>query len=316
MPELELDPRDTIDRTVEQELFANLVSFETAARMLVISDRRGRGKSTLLRRLVYNCKREIKPAVPACLIDLADLSDSPDTTEFAFIAKVVSGLKIDQLFPKFIALNRARGERNYGPFETDSASMYGQVTAKGEVRGDVTGLKIIQPAVVQLAAGEFTPAQEQYARQKCIEAFFEDLRVVCAARPIVILLDHWEGCNHDLREWITDAFLQQHCFHATKAQRPAKLAVVVAGNSYDGADERFGIRDQEFVDLFKDEPEYNETVLSKASLSDWEADHVREFLKLHRYTNVTDEDIDYLRHKLKKGLTLQQILGAAERLEL
>jgi hypothetical protein len=333
MPELELDPRDTIDRKAEQELFADLVSFATSARILVISDKIDRGKSTLLRRLEYNCKRVIKPPLPACLVDLGK---SDLLSPFAFIDEIVRDLKIDERFPKFIPLKNARGAKNFSPFDTSDVDMLGQVAVKSQidtgggsnirgnvsVAGDFVGRdKVVHGDVVegdkiggdkivvqQITRGEFTDVQEEIARKKCIEAFFDDLRVLCATQPIVMLLDHWEKCNYDLREWIRNTFMGEHCFHPDKNLRPAKLAVVVAGNIFDEAKERFGIRDKEFIDLFKDEQEHNEAVLSRASLSDWESDHIREFLKQNGYfKNVSDEDIDYLRSCLKRGMTFGRI---------
>jgi len=316
MPDPELDPRDTIDRKAEQELFAGLVGFATQARMLVISDKLDRGKSTLLRRLEYNCKWEIK-SVTACLIDLEPSSTNekskigkrlPEASPFAFVEKIVAGLSVDERFPKFIPLNKARAEKNFAPFETAEAQMTGQVIVKGELKGEATGIKIVQPAVVQFTREEFTDVQEEIARKKCVEAFFDDLRVLCATQSVVLLLDHWERCNYDLREWIRNTFMGNHCFASDKNLRPARIAFVVAGNIFDKAKERFGIRDREFIDLFKDEHEHNETVLSRASLSDWDSDHIREFLEQNGYTrNVSDEDIDYLRGCLRRGMTFRQI---------
>lgn len=313
MPEPELDPKDTIDRNAEQELFANLVSFAMSARILVISDKLDRGKSTLLKRLQYNCKYEIKPAIPACLVDLKDF---PDAAPFALVEKIVTGLKIEDRFPKFSPLNVARGSRNFAPFDSGAATVHGKVTVKGEQQGKSAGILIEEAAVVQLAPAEWTAVQEDIAQKKCIEAFFDDLRVLCATQPIVIILDHWEKCTYDLREWIKNTFMGEHCVHPDKNLRPGKLAVVVAGNSHEKAKEKFGIRNDEFVHLFNNEQEYKDTVLSIRSLSDWDSKHVREFLEQHGYDNVSDEDIDMLRDCLKRGRTLRHILGAAEGLEL
>jgi hypothetical protein len=86
---LGFDPRDLIDREAEQELFQVLVSFTSPARMLTICDKGGRGKSSLLKSLQYNCRYKIKPAVPACLIELDHLEEP---SLFVFVAKVVEGL--------------------------------------------------------------------------------------------------------------------------------------------------------------------------------------------------------------------------------
>jgi hypothetical protein len=282
-----LDPRDTIDRETEQELFAGLVSFKTPARMLVISDTVDRGKSTLLRRLEYNCKWVINPPVSACLVDLSQLKDP---SPFGFIEEVVKGLNIEQRYSKFISLNRARAAKNFSRFDTPYAAIHGEVTVKDGAEGTAYGINI----------------------EQAVEAFFDHLRVLCATQPIVILLDHWEKCYYQLRDWIKATFLQKHCFHPNKNLRPAKLAIVLAGNSYDKAKERFGIRELEFVDLFKHEQEYKETVLLIGILSEWDSVHVREFLKQHGHDKLSDADIDMICDLLKRGytLTLQKTLDS------
>lgn len=105
-----IDPRDIINRAAEQELFAGLVSFATPARMMVISDKLGRGKSTLLRRLEYNCNCMIKPLVSACSVDLKDL---PETSPFAFAEKVSAELTLHEGFANFAALSNARTRKNF-----------------------------------------------------------------------------------------------------------------------------------------------------------------------------------------------------------
>jgi hypothetical protein len=311
-----LDPRDTIDRRAEQELFAGLVSFATPARMLVISDKIDRGKSTLLRRLQYNCKYEINPPahVPACLVDLGE---DNLLTAFDLIAKIVEGLNINDRFPKFTPLNIARTSKKIDPFDAVYKGMPGYANVGGDFIGrgkvvhgdDVRGDKIGGNKYEYNMQREFTEGHETIARKKCIEAFFEDLRVLCATQPVVILLDHWENCNYDLREWIKGTFMREHFLNRDKNLRPAKLAIVVAGNSYDKAKAKFGIRDDEFDRLFNNEQECKETILSIRSVCDWDSKHVREFLEQHGYYQVSDEDIDMLRDCLKRRHTLGTILA-------
>lgn len=288
---MELDPRDMIDRVAEQELFAELISLASPARMLVINDKLGRGKTTLLQRLQYNCKYEIKPAVPVCLVDLKDLKDSPEASPLAFVDRIIAGLKIDDKFPKFIKLNNARLRKDPIFFDT-----------QGEQGGQSAGILIEEAA------------QEAIAQKKCVGAFFEDLCVLCASQPVAILLDHWEKCNHNLQEWIRDTFMKEHCFGPNRNLRPTRLAIVVAGNSHDQAKENFGVRLDELAELFNNQQEYNETVRSIRSLSEWDENHVREFLKQHGYDNVSNEDINMFRDCLKRGKTLRQIVEVAKAL--
>jgi hypothetical protein len=311
---LDFNPRDLIDRFAEQELFTNLVSFTSLARMLTICDKGGKGKSSLIKRLQYNCKYEIRPQVPACLIELDRLDDP---SPFRLIEKIVEELKIKDKFPKFDQLNEARKAKNYTPFDKSDYVNRSNIEARVDVKGPIekgalaTGLyaEILQTSSLQIARSDFTSEQEQSAQQKCIEAFFEDLRVVCAVQPIVLLLDAWERCNSELRKWTVDELLEKCCFNPDKNLRPAKLAIVLSSRPYDRVKERYGLRDDEFIPLFADEKEHEATVLSIKSLSDWASDHVRAFLDQHGITNVEDDDIEYIRGRLKRGGTLIQILG-------
>lgn len=330
MPQFVIDPRDTIDRKAEQEQFTrHLISFapNEPARMLVIRDKAGLGKSTLLRRLHYTCRFQINPPIPASLVDLGQLaSPSP----FAFVEKVVEGLGTDDRFPNFIALNNARGVKNFAPFDTTGADAFGAVMGREKigtgggaivlgnvisggdvvmrdkhVHGDEVNITVLPDTRT-----EFNDAQEQIARKKCIDAFLGDLRASCASQAMVILLDHWEKCSYDLREWIRNTLLRQHCFSPSKDLRPDKLAIVVAGDTYDPAKVAFGIREREFEDLFGDSEAYSNTVLSIESLSKWEEEHVKAFLRLHGYVEAEDMDIHFLRERLLKGNTLDEILNA------
>ena len=314
MPDTEIDPKDTIDRAAEQELFAKLVSFTTPARMLVISDKRDRGKSTLLNRLRYNCKYEISPLIPVGLVDLKELSDS---SPFAFIEELIDSLNIPERFSKYFKLNKARVAKDFSPFDTENDKQPTSIGGSGAVisgdvvvNGNFAGRDyIVNPP----PPADFTSGQENIARKRCIEAFVDDLRVFCAKERIVILIDHWEQGNYDLREWIRTTFVSEYCFNSDINLRPDKLAIVIAGDTYDIAEQKFGIREDEFSQVFKgDVKEFNEIILSRRSLSDWESGHVRDFLSQNGFKNFSEQDIDIFRDVLKTGRTLRQILQTAE----
>lgn len=296
-----IDPRNVIDRTAEQELFANLVSFTTPARMLVISDKEGRGKSTLLSRLRYNCKYS-SPAIPAGLVDLKEL---PDPSPFGFVERLIDSIALPQRFPKFFQLNMARIARDLALFYTNDATQNAAAPGSG-----AAFLTILPPP-----PADFTGDQEAFARNACINAFFDDLRVFSAMQPVAILLDHWELCHWHLREWILWKFLKDYCFNSDKSLRPDNLAIVVAGDMYDNAEKRSGIRDDEFLQVFKSNGgTMDEYVLWVRSLSDWGSEHVKIFLEQHGYQNLSDQDIDMVRDILKSGVTLAQICEVASTL--
>ena len=307
------DPRNFIDRQAEQELFRDLVSFTSPARMLTICDKGARGKSSLLKRLQYNCKYEIRPPVHACLIALDQLAN---TSRFELINKIRDELK-GVAFPKFDQLNNARMAHDFTPFELRTFESRNRISVEGPVEREAR----VVADVIHTTYTPFTPEQQitaeqqTFAQNKCLEAFFEDLRVICATQPIVLLFDAWERCYLELREWITDELLRNHCFNRDKNLRPANLAIVLASRPH-GKEQRHGLREGEFIRLFADEQEYAAIVLSRTSLSDWDSEHVRDFLDQNEITNVDDDDINYIRDSLKKGKTLLQILSAMEALTM
>jgi len=310
----EFDPRDLIDRHAEQELFRNLVTFKSAARMLTIRDKGGRGKSSLLKRLRYNCQYEMMPPIPVCLIEL-DRMDDP--SPFPFVVQVVEGLNIWDRFAKFRQHNEARTLRDFAVFSSGSdmkyresrilANIHGGANVEGPVAEEAT---IIGTYVdkLNIQNPEFTEEQEQLARQKCAEAFFEDLRTICAAEPMVLILDAWERCNLELRQWIRDEFLAKHCCHFDRNLRPDKLAIIVASRPYEPANTRQGLRPNEFRPLFKDEHDHETTVLSIKSLSEWDKEHVSAFMQNNGCPEPSEEEISFIQSRLKVGWSLEKIL--------
>jgi hypothetical protein len=61
-----------------------------------------------------------------------------------------------------------------------------------------------------------------------------------------------------------------------------------------------------------DGTDVTQIVLSQRSLSDWETQHVREFLIQHGYHNVSEEHIELLRNCLKAKMSLRKILQTCQ----
>jgi hypothetical protein len=323
----ELDPRSLIDRQVEQEVFTELLPGPSqvnasSARVLVIGDRGGRGKSALLRRLLYNCRYEIKPPVNGCLISLDNLED---TSPFAFIKALHDGLKpvpdvdVRDRFAKFKQLNEARASKDDGAFRSQPAWSLGQGIVGTSLAGTMApgarnaGVSIEAPNIRTQniyqsgQAADWTAEQEYRAREKCIDAFFEDLRAVCATHAIVVLLDAWERCNIELREWIRDVFLGDRCLHPNPNLRPARLSIVIAGRHYDPKTP-YGLRVDEFRPLFGSQQEYEAMVRDRRSLSDWDYEHVKQFMVNHGLDAPSDLEVAMIQEKLKQGRSLYYVL--------
>jgi hypothetical protein len=323
VPAHEFDPRDHIDRRGEQELFRRLLTYDSDARFLTICDNGGRGKSSLLKRLKYNCAYEIRPAVACCLVELDKVRDP---SPFVFARSLIDGFgrrddRVQQQFAKFNRLDRARVKRDFTPFDDGG----GAATAAGPtVRGGnrvqtmLGGTTIGSQSIGQLVehanevnyygpAAEFTDDQEQRVRELCVGAMFDDLRTICAREPMVLLFDGWERCLEPLREWVVDTMLGQYVLHPDRNLRPNKLVVVIAGRPHDPLDTPRGLRDEELRPLFDTAEEFSRTVQSKKSLSEWETDHIRDFFVLSGCHEPTDAQINAVRELLKKGRSLEKI---------
>jgi hypothetical protein len=317
----DLRPQDHIDRKAEQELFHDLVTYQSRARILTICDHGGRGKSSLLKRLRYNCQHEIKPSVPSCLLELDKLAER-DPSPFAFALAVATGFSVrgdnvPKRFAKFNSLNDARMAKDFTPFEDGSSTFRSRdprVMARAEATtmygGENIGVKVEHADTVQPAAlPDFTEDQEQRARERCVEALFDDLRSICATRPMVLLLDGWERCNLSLRDWIFEEVLGNHVLHLDTNLRPDKLAVVIAGRPHVPGKTPYGLRNDELRPLFDSDEDFSATVLSIKSLSEWESEHIREFMEVNGCPEPTEGQVNVIRELLSKGRSLEKIVS-------
>lgn len=306
------EPNDLIDRKAEQELFAEMLADSPVARVLTISDGGGRGKSSLLRRLEYNCRRS-KPPAAAVIIEL----DRLDPTPFGFVERVVKGLptsKARASFARFNKVNDARRLKDVSAFERSGAEWPAALHLDGNVEVGVqeggVSAGVYAERIELPARPAFTDEHEQLARQRCVEAFFEDLRAVCAAEPLVLFLDVWEKCDLGLRAWLDEELFSGCTFSEDVNLRPKFLAIVLAGRPHHPAKERYGLRTDKFRDLFESDEDYTQSVRSIRSLSYWEREHVREFMVLNGCEAPEDVDIDYLQVKLREGWNLLNALQA------
>jgi hypothetical protein len=316
----DLRPEDHIDRVAEQELFSNLTTYQTPARILMICDQGGQGKSSLLKRLRYNCQYKIKPSVACCLLELDKLGDP---SPFAFVREVVNGSSgrgenIPSLFAKFNHLNGARMAKDFTPFEDDSRTfrtrdprLIGIATVGGSNFGTNIGINV-EGDYIAPGAAEFTEEQDKRARDRCVDAMFDDLRSICATRPMVLLLDSWERCNLSLRDWIFEEMLGNHVLSLDVNLRPDKLAIVIAGRPYVPGQAQYGLRHDEFRGLFDTDEDFAECVLSIKSLSEWESEHIRTFMVINGYPEPTEDDVNYIRGLLRKGKSLEKIVSLIE----
>jgi hypothetical protein len=297
-------PEKFIDREAEQELFEELLhKFQDDSRLLTICDAGGRGKSSLLKRLEYNCLWQHDPPTPVSLIPLDQLDDP---TDFALVRSIrrklgesVEDFGLELPFTSFDQLDDARVNRDPEPFRTRTGSIQGMAYAQGAtIRGGTVGGVVQQVEhaehVTVGSFGGWSTEHDDMARRECIKAFFEDLKHICRVQPVVVLLDTWENSLAD-REFILNRIVRPLCFDTKN--RPEKFYLVLAGREVPD----FRIR--------LNEAKYRKLVKSIESLGEWEERHVKDFLRAYGYENLKDEDIGYLCSKLRSGtLSLEKAL--------
>jgi hypothetical protein len=332
----ELDPRDHCDRVGEQAIFRELMGFKSTARLMTISDIGRSGKSSLLRRLQHNCREELKPSVPSSLVELNLLGQTEESalaqTPFAFVRSVIYAFKhrVDTpqaLFPAFHALKDAvekalestAAEENPLSATHDDAQVAppgspGSGIASAKVNeGQVIGIKKVDKeiranvVIIQNGRPGLTPDQEQRIHEQYIEAFFADLRATSAQRPLTILLDGWDQCNRDLRDWIHDELLGRNLFHPDHAQRPSQLLVVIAGrpHGYKDGEHPRGLRSDEFASLFDSHDEFAQAVYRIEGLSrEWDDGTIQSFVRILGYPPLDAVELSFIRDKMyNKGWT-------------
>lgn len=287
---------DFIDRQVEQEIFAQLLELKDQACLLTIQDAPGMGKSHLLRQLEYNCLWG-HPPKPASLVLLDEKDTVRDPFTLIQFIRNEFGRSLKMEFRKFDELDKARMLKNPKPFKakpdvgivdlTDA-----EVKGHARVAGKYVEVKRVDkyyeaPEEPPREAWA-NPAYEKIAREECIDAFFEDLKTVCEKheQPLVILLDAWEQCDENLSKWILIDLLRDRCFDVEN--RPDKLVFVLAGDQIPNFESMLGRR-------------YKTLVKSIKALSEWEEDHIKDFLKVHGYEGISDDDFQFICGKIRAG---------------
>ena len=155
---------------------------------------------------------------------------------------------------------------------------------------------------------QFTEDQERRARDVCAEALFDDLRAICATRPMVLIFDGWEGCNSTFREWLVERVFENHVLHPNRELRPQKLAVVIAGRPYVAGEEPDGLRPDEFSEYFDSDDDYAATVQRVPSLSKLvNSEDILEFVNRNGVLEPTQNDIDEIRKQIAAGESLQKM---------
>lgn len=296
---IEPDGGQVIDRDAEAELFRELLQFTDQRRLFLITDKKHRGKTTLLRKLKYHCDWS-NPRTPCALVRLDDLQDSHP---YALVEAIYEQLQLAGVtLSNFQHARDAIRRRDPSHFAGQGAANFGsayitggqQAGAIANVQGGV-GTLILNPATVT-----WDPGLETYAREAAIREFFRELREVCRAQTVVCLVDTVdEQANRTLVNWVLEKFVRGQLLDAQDP--PDRLLLALAGRS-----------EQSLFPPYR--RNYPQRVHSLEGLGAWSNEHVRAFLELNRPAGATqwppsDADIEFLRARINSGDTLYRALS-------
>lgn len=314
-PVSDIDPLETVDRDVEQTEFGRMLRFADNRRLLVIGDDEGTGKSTLLRLLRYNCLWVHR--VPVSLVLLEPDPDTPDDrlpieSPIEFVHWVREDLAAsDVAFPVYDFLNDLRLQFLWPPiahsltsvedyldehFRARGISLRGEASATSVSGGSVAGVYIKELRLEPQKAWA-RREQERRSSQGCVEAFFHDLRRACATRSVVILIDSYERRHPGLRQWMLENFIRPMCLEQA---RPQRLLLVLAG------------RESELPPFQQMLRADFDNLLASCRLLDWTEKHVRDFLSVHKYSHLGEDDFQIVFDKIKRGWSIRDALRLAE----
>jgi hypothetical protein len=271
MEDKKFDPRKFIDRTFEQDLFEDLLKFNDYSRVLAICDGGGMGKSQLLQKLQHRCLT-VKPHTPVSLIALDQL---PDNNPLKLIEKIADDLtnRFNVQFPNFEELYSAQASGDFGLIRSsvflqgaDFRNSRDVRIASYQVNADKVDNLTLESRVEKL-----TSEQQEIANRVCIRAYFNDIKEYCAKDPdnkVVLMLDAYEKCQVELKEWIVDYLLARHFFDLD--HRPTRLALVLAGRKVPEFEMKWALEDIK-------------AVVKSRQLGKWGKKDVEECLRAHGF---------------------------------
>jgi hypothetical protein len=294
-----IDESQIVDRDDEVAILNGMLDFQTPRRVLTVSGKSGMGKSDVLRRLRHEC--EVTLSVPAALIDLRVFESRPDV--FKLVLELREALHDGGArFPTFDALNAARAFQNSSHFLDQLRAVNALLDAHeakigGQARVAGIMFNIENAGNVQLPA--WNDQAEVEAQSLCREAFLADLLDYAAGHPVVLLFDTVDKANEELRRWLFLELINRRLLAGWERHR---LIVVVAG--------------QEVKSMLSArlKPVHVPCVESIAAPWKWEFNHVREFLRVHGFRDLSDDDVKNIHDMLSRGKTLSCALLVAQAL--
>ena len=270
-------------------MFKDLMAFNGHARLYVVEDKLDTGKSALLELLQYQCKFKFFSPVGLVQLDVPAINNP-----FVFVETLRKSIGLSEPFPSFDAKIAALYGKIPAAFAPISIpiTVTGNINAQGNISGGTqTGATVNIPP-----SGEWNDALEVQARNQCIKAFFEDLKSLYDEKPLVVLLDSYDRCSKELKQWIIYEFVLPFSINTSK--RPKRMLTVLAGRELPNFPEML--------------PDYTVLVTSSSPLVPWKPEHVKDLLRVHQYTNLSDSDVDFVLQKMGGGISLSKVFLLAD----
>lgn len=276
-----LDPREYVDRERQQDLLRDMIDGRDEARVLVVTDSSGQGKTDLLLRLRVNC-REGATRTPVLLADLRDLS-----TPFGAVERAASHDANMDVVKRILTGYAAVYERR------SSAVSYRIEGPPGDVDNRVLSTGTVEAGGV--VAGQYfasppqpTGLESRIAQQECCLAFLGDL-ACWTDSPLVVLVDHFNKAKPSLQAWV-DEELVRPCLRGELGR-----VIVVLASTPDvvPAYDRFRPR----VHVTRLDPLHTDPV------------HVETLLRAHRLLSEPDDPLlPVAVDRLRRGMAVGEII--------
>lgn len=296
------EPNQIVDRESEAEVFAAIIQERSSRRILAVSDKPGRGKTDLLRKLRYQCEWLSSPAVPVALFDFDSRGVVQVVDILVSLAEQFADGTVPIELPRFETLSRARALENASQLRTAWGSVRGSINLTGaNLSGEAQAAGVINNIEIRHADNvstnyEWSEKLERYAQRLCVEAFFADLLKAATERPVVLLFDTVNSADADTRRWLLTGLILRWLL---RNWRSHKLIVVIAGTDVN--------------ELLQPLPANQRECIEPApTLAGWEIDHVRAFLALHGCDGLDDRQIVFMKESIAKGQSLVRAIQIAQ----
>ncbi|HZS54750.1 MAG TPA: hypothetical protein VFA65_10135 [Bryobacteraceae bacterium] len=265
----------------------SLPNWLPSTRILKLFDSGDRGKTSLLKRLKHRCQFP-SPGVPVALIDLKDsvIKDSE-----AFCQKIHDELSIHESFrldnngggrggnqkrnddslrqfPEKRGIEKRLGPKQRSPVRSSKGLMAANIGAAdstfknspifGQIQLQHGSVNIYQPDLSERAQ------RNNAQRSEFLRLVTEKLRAAASRASVVVLIDHWDDGNIEVREWAIDVLVGSIALCPN-----LRLFVVIAGKQWPPSFAHICENWQQYVSTM---PTIEQT---------WGPDQMRDCLVLH-----------------------------------